>query len=71
MADETIHNHPNAEEQEVEAIQALEQKIERKEQTLELRMQETTVRHSEFFLVSHPLFNVFLVGFDIMKIQMS
>ncbi|PKI50457.1 hypothetical protein CRG98_029140 [Punica granatum] len=60
MADETIHNHPNAEEQEVEAIQALEQKIERKEQTLELRMQETTVRHSEFFLVSHPLFNVFL-----------
>ncbi|PKI75064.1 hypothetical protein CRG98_004538 [Punica granatum] len=38
MADEAIHNHPNAKEQEVEAIQAREQRIERMEQTLEQRL---------------------------------
>ncbi|PKI67446.1 hypothetical protein CRG98_012030, partial [Punica granatum] len=39
MADEAIHNHHNAEEQEVEAIQAREQRIERMEQTLEQRLE--------------------------------
>ncbi|PKI55433.1 hypothetical protein CRG98_024206 [Punica granatum] len=70
MADEAIHNHPNAEEQEVGAIQALEQRIERMERTLERRFeQRPDQRHSEFFLVNHPLFNVFPVGSNIMKIQ--
>ncbi|PKI73177.1 hypothetical protein CRG98_006423 [Punica granatum] len=58
MANEAIHNHPNAKEQEVEAIQVLKQKIERMKRTLEQRMRETAIRHSEYFLVSHPLFNV-------------
>ncbi|XP_031402580.1 uncharacterized protein LOC116212147 [Punica granatum] len=40
MADEAIHNHPNAEEQEVGAIQALEQRIERMERTLERRFEQ-------------------------------
>ncbi|PKI76735.1 hypothetical protein CRG98_002866 [Punica granatum] len=39
MTDETIHNHPNAEAGEVEAIQAREQRIERMEQTLEQRLE--------------------------------
>ncbi|OWM90157.1 hypothetical protein CDL15_Pgr006478 [Punica granatum] len=39
MADKAIHDHPNAEEQEVEAIQAREQRIERMEQTLEQRLE--------------------------------
>ncbi|PKI37892.1 hypothetical protein CRG98_041714 [Punica granatum] len=39
MADKAIHNHPNAEEQEVEAIQAREQRIERMEQTLEQKLE--------------------------------
>ncbi|PKI58989.1 hypothetical protein CRG98_020634 [Punica granatum] len=66
MADKAIHDHPNAEEQEVDAFQALEQRIER----MERRMRKTVVRHNEFFLMSHPLFNLFLVGSNIMKIQM-
>ncbi|PKI41403.1 hypothetical protein CRG98_038206 [Punica granatum] len=37
MANEAIHNHPNDKEQEVEAIQAREQRIERMEQTLKRR----------------------------------
>ncbi|PKI31023.1 hypothetical protein CRG98_048586, partial [Punica granatum] len=40
MADEAIHNHPNAEEQEVGAIQAPEQRIERMERTLERRFEQ-------------------------------
>ncbi|PKI78185.1 hypothetical protein CRG98_001420 [Punica granatum] len=40
MADEAIHNHYNAEEQEVGAIQALEQRIERMERTLEWRFEQ-------------------------------
>ncbi|PKI67140.1 hypothetical protein CRG98_012468 [Punica granatum] len=39
MVDEAIHNHSNAEEQEVEAIQAREQRIERMEQTFEQRLE--------------------------------
>ncbi|PKI48582.1 hypothetical protein CRG98_031001 [Punica granatum] len=39
MADEAIHNHHNVEKQEVEAIQAREQRIERMEQTLEQRLE--------------------------------
>ncbi|PKI59980.1 hypothetical protein CRG98_019626 [Punica granatum] len=40
MADEAIHNHFNAEEQEVGSIQALEQRIERMERTLERRFEQ-------------------------------
>ncbi|OWM91548.1 hypothetical protein CDL15_Pgr024872 [Punica granatum] len=40
MADEAIHNHPDVEEQEVGAIQALEQRIERMERTLERRFEQ-------------------------------
>ncbi|XP_031392827.1 uncharacterized protein LOC116204716 [Punica granatum] len=40
MADEAIHNHPNAEEQEVGSIQALEQRIKRMERTLEQRFEQ-------------------------------
>ncbi|PKI61271.1 hypothetical protein CRG98_018335 [Punica granatum] len=39
MADEAIHNHPNAEEQEVEAIQVREHRIERMEHTLKQRLE--------------------------------
>ncbi|PKI79035.1 hypothetical protein CRG98_000578 [Punica granatum] len=40
MVEEAIHNHPNVEEQEVEVIQALEQRIERMEQTHEQRLEQ-------------------------------
>ncbi|PKI48603.1 hypothetical protein CRG98_031022 [Punica granatum] len=40
MANEVFHNHPNAEEHEVEAIQALEHRIKRMERTLERRLEQ-------------------------------
>ncbi|PKI37376.1 hypothetical protein CRG98_042253 [Punica granatum] len=40
MTNEAIYNHPNAKEQEVEVIQALEQRIERMERTLEQRLEQ-------------------------------
>ncbi|OWM76860.1 hypothetical protein CDL15_Pgr019155 [Punica granatum] len=41
MADEAIHNNHNAEEWKVDAIQALEQRIERMERTLERRFKQS------------------------------
>ncbi|PKI67447.1 hypothetical protein CRG98_012031 [Punica granatum] len=48
MADEAIHNHPNVEEQEVEAIQAQEQRIERMEHTLEQRLERRLDQSGRF-----------------------
>ncbi|OWM87090.1 hypothetical protein CDL15_Pgr026329 [Punica granatum] len=47
MADKVIYNHPNAEEQEVGAIQTLEQRIERIERTLEQRFEQRLDRRFE------------------------
>ncbi|OWM64730.1 hypothetical protein CDL15_Pgr004673 [Punica granatum] len=59
MANEAIHNHPNDKEQEVEAIQAREQRIERMEQTLKRRTRKTDIGHIKLFLVKSLLLDAF------------